>query len=146
MIEEVGTVTRVEGVMAIVAVRKKSSCEGCTAGGACKTTSEGVEIEAYNPVHAKVGQTVKLSIKPYTYLKGAMLVYGFPVIALIAGAILGKNIAQTYLETINSDLIAAIFGFSALILSILGIKIWSKKLDTKTEYKPVIEEIINHGT
>jgi len=146
MIEEVGTVTRVEGVMASVSVKKKNSCEGCTAGGACKTTSEGAEIEAFNPVHAKAGQTVKLSIKPYTYLKGTMLVYGIPVVALIGGAILGKNIAETYLENINSDMIAAITGFSSLIASLIGIKIWSKNIETKTEYKPVIEEIINNGT
>jgi len=146
MIEEVGTVTRVEGIMASVAVKKKSSCEGCTAGGACKTTSEGAEIEALNPLHAQVGQTVKLAIKPYTYLKGTMLVYGIPVVALIGGAILGKNFAETYLEKINSDLIAAIAGFASLIVSLIGIKIWSKNIDTKTEYKPVIEEILNHGT
>lgn len=146
MIEEIGTVTSVEGIMAKVAIQKKSSCDGCTAGGACKTTPDGIEIEALNHIHAGEGQTVRISIKPYTYLKGTMLMYGMPVVVLIAGAILGKNIGELYFQDISSDLIAAIVGFALLILSLIGIKIWSNKLETKTEYQPVIEEILNRGT
>jgi sigma-E factor negative regulatory protein RseC len=138
MIEEVGTVTKVEGIMASVAVRKKSSCDGCTAGGACKTTAEGAEIEAVNTVHAIEGQTVRISIQPYTYLKGTMLIYGVPVVLLITGAIIGKNIGEEYMPAVNSDLVAAILGFSFLFLSLIGIKIWSTNISTKTEYKPVI--------
>jgi sigma-E factor negative regulatory protein RseC len=143
MIEEVGTVTKVEGIMASVAVSKKSSCDGCTAGGACKTTPEGVEIEAVNTIHAREGQTVRISMKPYTYIKGAMLIYGIPVVLLITGAIIGKNIGEEYVPAVNSDLVAAVMGFSFLFLSLIGIKIWSRNINTKTEYKPVIEEILN---
>ncbi len=143
MIEEIGTVTKVEGIMAKVAVKKKNSCEGCTAGGACKTTGEGAEIEALNQVHAIEGQTVRIAIQPYTYLKGTMLIYGMPVVLLITGAIIGKNIGEKYLPAVNSDLVAAILGFSFLILSLIGIRIWSKNISTKKEYKPVIEEILN---
>ncbi len=143
MIEEVGTVTKVEGVTALVAVKKKSSCDGCTAGGACKTTADGAEIEAINPIHAKEGQTVKLSMQPYTYLKGSMLIYGMPVVILITGAIIGKNIGEKYITGVDSDLVAAVLGFSCLLLSFIGIKIWSRNISSKTEYKPVIEEIIS---
>ncbi len=146
MINETGTVTEVDGIMAKVAVQKKNSCEGCTAGGACKTTAEGAEIEALNPVHAEVGQTVRISIAPYTYLKGTMLVYGIPVVALIAGAIAGKNIGEKYFADMNSDMFAAIAGFGLLVLSLLGIKLWSNKMESNTEYKPVIEEVVDQTT
>jgi sigma-E factor negative regulatory protein RseC len=143
MIEEIGIVTKTDGIMARVAVQKKGTCEGCAVKGVCETQGEGAEIEAINAIHAKVGQTVKVSIKPQVYLKGTMMVYGIPLIALIAGAIFGKNIGETYFHGTNSDLIAAIAGFGALILSFLFIKIWARSFETKTEYKPVIEEIIN---
>jgi len=65
---------------------------------------------------------------------------------LIAGAIFGKNIGETHFHGTNSDLIAAIAGFGALILSFLFIKIWANSFETKTEYKPVIEEIITEAT
>ncbi|RJQ49922.1 MAG: hypothetical protein C4526_12810 [Nitrospiraceae bacterium] len=142
MMEETGIVTKTEGIMAKVAVQKRGTCEGCGARGVCETTEGGMEIDALNPVQAKVGQTVKVSIKPSTYLKGTMLVYGIPLTALIAGAIIGKNIGETYMKETGSDLIAAIAGFGALIISFFGIKIWTRKAETKTEYKPVIEEII----
>ena len=147
MIEETGIVTKTEGIIARVAVQKKGTCEGCAVKGVCETQGESSEIEAMNPIHAKVGQAVKVSIKPQVYLKGTMLVYGIPLVALIAGAIFGKNIGETYFSGTNSDLIAAIAGFGALILSFLLIKVWTRSFETKTEYKPVIEEIIeNQGS
>jgi len=142
MVEEIGIVTKTEGLTAKVAVQKKGTCEGCGAKGVCETTEAGMEIEALNPINAKEGQTVKVSIKPSVYLKGTMLVYGFPLVAMFAGAIIGKNIGETYMKETSSDLIAAIAGFGALIISFMGVKIWSHRAETKPEYKPVIEEII----
>ena len=146
MIEEIGIVTKTDGIMAKVAVQKKGTCEGCGVKGVCETQGGGAEIEAINTIHAKVGQTVKVSIKPQVYLKGTMMVYGIPLIALIAGAIFGKNMGEKYFSGTSSDMIAAIAGFGSLILSFLFIKIWANSFETKTEYKPVIEEIITEAT
>jgi sigma-E factor negative regulatory protein RseC len=85
MIEEIGVVTKTEGVTAKVAVQKKGTCEGCAVKGVCETQGEGTEIEAFNPVNAKVGQTVKVSIKPQVYLRGTILVYGIPLVILLQG-------------------------------------------------------------
>lgn len=142
MIEETGVVIKAEGITARVAVQKRGTCEGCAAQGVCETTEGGMEIEVLNPINARVGQVVKISMKPSVYLKGTMLVYGVPLAALIAGAIIGKNIGETYLKETSSDMIAAITGFGALIISFLGIKIWTSSAETKTEHKPVIEEIL----
>jgi sigma-E factor negative regulatory protein RseC len=143
MIEEIGIVKKTEGITAKVVVQKKSMCEGCTVQGTCESTGEGMEIEALNPLQAKEGQTVKVSMKPETYLKGSMLVYGLPLVLFFAGAIAGKNIGEEYFKDMNSDLIAAIGAFGALILSLAGIKLWSLKAEKKTEYRPVIEEIVS---
>lgn len=142
MIEETGVVTKTEGIMARVLVQKRGSCESCAATGVCETAEGGMEIEALNPVHAEVGQKVKVSIRPQAYLRGTMLIYGIPLTALIAGAILGKNIGEKYIGWPDSDIIAAILGFTAFFVAFLAARSWSKKAETKTEYKPVIEEII----
>jgi len=142
MIEEVGIVTKVEGMNARVAVEKKAACDGCTASGTCETKGEKMEIEALNIARAKEGQTVRISIKPQTYLRGSMLVYGLPLVFFIAGAISGKYAGEEYFKDTNSDIIAAIGGFGSLILSLFGVKIWAKKTESKTEDKPVIEEIV----
>jgi sigma-E factor negative regulatory protein RseC len=143
VIEDVGIVTKTDGIMAKVIVQKRGMCEGCTAKGTCEPTEQGMEIDAMNPIRAEVGQTVQVSLKPQTYLKGSMLFYGLPLVIFIAGAILGKNIGEEYLKETSSDLVAAIAGFTALILSLLGVRMWSKKAETKLEYKPIIEKIIN---
>jgi sigma-E factor negative regulatory protein RseC len=142
MIEDIGVVTKTDGVTASIIVQKKGFCDGCAAKGTCESTEEGMEIKALNTVQAKVGQTVKVSLGPQTYLKGTILVYGIPLIAFIGGAIMGKIIALEYLNGTDSDLVAVATGFTVFIISLFGIKIWAKKAASKTEYKPFIEDIV----
>jgi len=138
--EEIGLVKSVEGMYAKVDVPRKSTCEVCTIE-TCKPGEQSMEIEALNPVKAKVGQKVKVVMKPYTYLKGSFIVYGIPALALVLGAILGKFLSS-YFKEIGPDVLSAILGFSAFTTSFVAIKLWSKRLEKKVEYKPVIEEIL----
>lgn len=141
--EETGVVLSVQGDIARVLVQKRGACEGCAAAGTCKPSEETAELEAFNPIGAKVGQTVRLALKPQLYLKTSLIVYGIPAVSLVAGAIIGKNIGEIYFKGIDSDIIAAAIGFGALIISFFIIKLWSNKVERKEEYKPVIEEIIS---
>ncbi|MCE5194625.1 MAG: SoxR reducing system RseC family protein [Nitrospiraceae bacterium] len=140
--EEIGIVKSIDGVLAKVSVPKKSICEGCTAG-TCKPDAQTMEIDAVNKVNASIGQKVRVVINSYTYLGGSIIVYGLPAIALIAGAIIGKDVVSPKMSDMNSDLVSAIFGFGAFLLSFIVIKLWSMKAEKKTESRPVIEEILN---
>ena len=142
MVDEIGVVTEVEGVTAKVLVRKKGMCDGCAVGGTCKSTEKGMEINALNQVSARTGQTVRVSIGPQAYLKESILVYGMPLVFFIAGTIAGKTSAGKYFAGINSDLAAAAGGIIALALSLLLIKIWSGRAESRAGNRPVIEEII----
>ncbi|NCO82854.1 MAG: SoxR reducing system RseC family protein [Nitrospirae bacterium] len=139
--DEIGIVKSTAGAFAKVSVPEKSGCEGCTAG-ACKPEEQSMEIDALNKAGAKAGQRVRVVIKSYTYLKGSMLVYGIPAIALITGAVLGKEIFSSQFKDTNPDILSAIFGFGLFLISFLGVKLWSLTADKKTETKPVIEEIL----
>lgn len=141
MIEEIGVVKSIDGIMARVNVPKKSACEGCTAG-ICKPDEQSMEIEAFNQAGAKPGQKVRVAIKSYAYVKGSMLVYGFPAISLVIGAVLGKEVFSRFFTGIDSDMLSAIFGFSAFILSFIFIRFWMNKSSKKVESRPVIEEIL----
>jgi sigma-E factor negative regulatory protein RseC len=142
MIEEQGVVIKTDGTIARILVQKRGACEGCAATGVCETSDEGMEIDALNSVNAKVGQKVKVSITSQTYLKGTLLIYGLPLVSLITGAIIGKNIGEEFITGINSDITAALLGFAAFIAVFLFIRGWIRKAETKTEYRPVIDEII----
>ncbi len=142
--EEIGVVKSIEGVTAVVVVAKRSVCQQCRQG-TCHLTEEGAEINAINTVRAEVGQRVRVVLKPYTYLKGTLIVYGLPALSLVIGAVLGKEVFAGYMKDIEPDLVSAIFAFSAFGISFLAVKLWSMRAEGKVEYKPVIEEILKEG-
>jgi sigma-E factor negative regulatory protein RseC len=141
VMEEVGVIVSIHGMTAKVTVPRKSACEGCSAG-TCKPSEKTMELEALNPIKATVGQTVRVVMKPYSYLRGSIIVYGIPALALVIGAILGKEVFSKYFRGIDPDVVSAFFGFGACIIFFLFVKIWSNKVEKKHELKPVIEEVI----
>lgn len=141
MIEEIGIVTSTDGTTAHVNVPKKTACEGCTAG-TCTAGEQSMEIVAFNKAGAEAGQKVKVLIHSSTYMKGAMIIYGIPALALVLGAVFGKEFMPELLTGRDPDILSAIFGFSFLGLSFVGVKIWSNLKGDNTETRPVIEEIL----
>lgn len=139
--EEIGVVISTQGPFAKVAVERKSVCDQCTAG-TCHITGQGAELEALNNARAKEGQKVRVVLKPYSYLKGSLIVYGLPLLALILGAVAGKELMADRFKGMDPDMVSAIFAFGAFVLSFLVVFIWSRRAEKKTELKPVIEEIL----
>jgi sigma-E factor negative regulatory protein RseC len=139
--EEIGIIKDIKGLLAKVSVPRKNACEGCTAG-ICKPEEQSMEIEALNPVNASVGQKVRITIKPYTYLRGSIIVYGVPAIALIMGAIFGKEVFSSYYNKLDPDIVSAVVGFVAFIIAFICIKLWSRRVEKKGESTPIIEEIL----
>ena len=142
MVEEVGVVTSVDGLTARVNVPKKSACEGCTAG-VCMTGEQSMEIVALNKAGAKAGQKVKVNIHSNVYMKSAMIIYGIPALALILGAVLGKEVMAGFFMGTDPDVLSAVFGFGFLGLSFVAVKIWANRKTSEAESSPVIEEILD---
>lgn len=140
--EEIGIVKSLAGSIAVVVVERKSACDQCKAG--CKVTEEGAVVEAINLAKAKIGQKVRIVMKPYTYLKGSIIIYGIPALALIIGAIIGKEFLTSLhlFAGLDPDTVSAICGFGAFVLSFLIVKFWSAKIEKRVEFKPVIQEIL----
>ncbi len=142
MTEEIGVVKSLDGITAKVIVPRKSACDGCTLG-TCKPDDQSMEIETFNQAGAKIGQKVKVTMKTFTYMKGSMLVYGIPAVSLVIGAVLGKEFFSRFFTGIDSDVLSAIFGFCALAVSFIIVRIWINKASKRVETKPIIEEILN---
>ncbi|MGW8273377.1 MAG: SoxR reducing system RseC family protein [Thermodesulfovibrionales bacterium] len=138
--DEVGVVKEAGPVHAVVVVDRRSACDQCKMG--CKVTGEGAEIEALNLAHARVGQTVRVRMRPYTYLKGSLLLYGIPALALVTGAIVGRELLAPLLGVLDRDLVSALSGLVLCFVSFLLARIISSRIEKKVEYKPVIEEIL----
>jgi sigma-E factor negative regulatory protein RseC len=142
MIEEEGVVAEIEGDMAKVELLKKSACEQCSASGICHPGDKEY-MEAANPLNAKKGQKVKVVIAPQVYLQASIILYGTPMAALIAGAILAKNIAGRYGNEHYSDLWAFIVGMGCMVVSFFFIRVYNNKVAKTQKYKPVIVEILS---
>lgn len=140
--EETGLVIKVEGNRAFVAVERKSACEGCPASSICKPGEEGSIIEAINEAGAKIGDRVNVSLKAFSYLKGSIIVYGIPTICLIAGAIIGKEILKNFIS-LDPELLSAIGGLGAFGISFFIVKLFSRRVERKKEYIPVVERILS---
>ena len=140
--EEIGVVKNINGTIANVLVsRQASPCENCTPD-ICTIPEKGLETEAINKIGAKVGQKVKIVMTTDTFYKGALLMCVLPIAALIGGAIAGKMYLPVYINVKDSELLAAIGGFIALILSVVVIIIIMSRLNKKTEHKSFIESIM----
>ncbi|MBF0319810.1 MAG: SoxR reducing system RseC family protein [Nitrospirae bacterium] len=148
VMEETGVVKSIDGVTATVLVQKTKTCEGCKESQSCGIAGNGedqsqtVEIAALNIAGARVGQTVRVVAKSYTYVKGTLLVYGLPAVALLLGAIAGKYMLADMFKSSNPEILSAFGGFSAFLVSFIILKLISRRLERKTENTPVIEHII----
>jgi sigma-E factor negative regulatory protein RseC len=141
--DSTGVVKELQGAKAIVLVQRESACDSCASGSSCKGTKHGAEIEAYNPVGAAPGDMVKISFKAFTYLKGSILVYGIPAVALVIGAVVGKELLAGYWPALDPDLASAMAAFGFMGISLLFVKLLIKRFEKKKELVPVIEEIIS---
>ena len=142
MIEEEGIVMETHDGLAQVAILAKSACEKCASASVCHPEGEDSYMEASNPLGAKKGQKVKVVLAPQVYLKASIIVYGIPMAAFVAAAIIGKNLAIRFGSEANSDLWAFAAGMVCLVISFFFIRGYNKKVERTREYKPVIVEIL----
>ena len=142
MIEEEGIVMETQGDLAKIAIVTKSACEKCASASTCHPEGGDSLMEAANPLNAKKGQRVKIILAPQIYLKAAIIIYGIPVTAFIAAAIIVKNLTTGSLGERGSDLWAFFGGMASLVVSFFFIRSYNKKVEKTQEYKPTIVEIL----
>lgn len=140
--EEIGVVESVDGAVAKVLIGRKRGCCELYDKGACDIPADGIVTEAVNLARAKAGQKVKITMKSYTYIKGAFILYVLPVSALFLGAILGKVYLPGFVNGVDSELLAALGGFLAFLASLILVKALSVRMDRRTENKSVIVKIL----
>jgi len=141
---EKGIVTKIGAKTAWVQTTKSSSCASCSARGSCNPLAEGKEmnVEAINSVGAKVGDRILLNIATSSLLKASFLLYVFPVLCLLAGAIVGQRIAMMY--DLNESAFSALSAFLFFFVAFVLIRSKGNKLSEMDKYKPEIIRIIKH--
>ncbi len=139
MITEEGFVTKKTGAAtAWVKTVPNSACKSCAAHGSCEAAKEG-EVEAINEAGANEGDFVIVGFESGSLVKVAMMLYIFPVICMLAGAIAGSMLAPDY--GMDESALSAIFAFSAFIISFIFIRLTNEKMFGSSKYKAKIIRI-----
>ncbi|MCF8110816.1 MAG: SoxR reducing system RseC family protein [Desulfobacteraceae bacterium] len=138
MARQIGVVTEVKENSAMVKTQHAPACQGCSQQGACHLMGGGkeIEVEALNPVHAKAGDTVTLEYGSGRRLGLSLLIYIFPVFALVIGAVLGNYSAPAL--GADPSMLAAVIGFIGLLLALGLLLAMEKKAKQSDKYKPTI--------
>ena len=142
MATEQGIVIKADSRAAWVKTVKSGDCAGCTARGSCHSMGNSAEreVKAINAAGAKEGDRILLLFETSSLLKATFLLYVFPILLLIIGAVLGQEMAPR-LDFSPSGL-SALTGFSFFFTAVLIVKIRANKMALKKEYRPKVIKIL----
>jgi len=142
---EEGIVIQVSPPTARIKTTRSGACESCASRGSCSTIGGGkeMEVEALNPVGAKVGDCVVINFESSALLKISFLLYVFPILCMIAGAVLGQQLAP--LLNLKGSTASIIFAILFFMLAFGFIKFRSTRMAQKDIYRPKITRVLKRA-
>ena len=140
--KQTGVVIGIEGDKAKIKMQRHTACGDC---GACQVSKSqlNVTLEAENHVGAVKGDFVEVDMETMDFLSAVILVYLFPLIAMVIGIFAGyygTMLAGVADKTAQG--IGGVAGILAAALTYLFIKTKEDKLKGMKKYKPVISGIV----
>jgi sigma-E factor negative regulatory protein RseC len=102
-----------------------------------------MEVEALNDLGAVAGDQVQIRFDTGKLMGISFFIYIFPVLMLIAGAVLGQRMAPLY--QMNESTASALAGFGFFGVAFLVIRLGGSALAGKREYQPRIAKIVSRG-
>lgn len=108
---EEGIVKESKDGIATVVISNSDNCEECTAKLYCKPgNTKQRSLTVNDPLGVNVGDSVKVSIKGSQILRVSFLIYGMPLILILAGLFLGMQVFQ-----INKELFSTLFAVGLVL-------------------------------
>ena len=138
MITENGIVTRTNKSTAWIKTIRSGACEGCSSKDSCGTSHSSKEliVTVKNTLGVEAGDQVVIGLETKPMLILTFFLYVFPILLLIAGAIIGDSLAP--LLNMNKSFCAMILGFAFFGVAFLIIRNKQAKLTEKDEFKPFL--------
>jgi sigma-E factor negative regulatory protein RseC len=120
-VREQGVITRVISPELVeVACQRSEACKNCQA---CHDVGENMmAIEAVNQVKAKKDDVVEFELSSQEMIKGSLIVFVVPMLALITGYLLTVKLFQV------AELLGVLGGLVAMGLSYVGISWYDKRV------------------
>ena len=134
---EIGVVEKVENGMAVIRLTQGESCHACGARLVCTPgEAQGRSLTATDPIGVRMGDRVQVSISGRSVLTATFLLYGAPLILLLAGVIAGMNWFTRYAE-----LFSLLFGIGLVVLYALFLYFYSR-LQSRNQAKNINPTIV----
>ncbi len=130
--------------VAQVRCQRRSACDSCVAKSACgndvlnelspQKSDFLLQIESITPL--KIGQIIEIGLPEKSFLHSVALAYLFPLIILLCTTFLSEIF-------IDNELFRAFLVIFNTALSFLFIRIYAKKIQKKSAYKPILLRVLN---
>ena len=144
MLTEEGVIEKIMNRKAEIRLLKISACSRCEQHGSCEVFSGKAKlIEVPNDLQAEVGDRVEVSMPENSLMKISLLVYLFPVIALIVGACMGQSWAEVF--NMPSSLASVVGGGFAMACAFWVLRWFERSGRVKDEYHPRMTRILFSG-
>ena len=136
---ENGKVVSTNNDRAEVEVAARGECEHCTAHGICNWTGTTTrKVLTVNKVGARTGDVVELETVEGTGAKSNLLVFGIPVVLMVAGVLVGGLV-------LRKDLWSGILAGVGLALGLGIVKVIDIAVNRSGRGLPVIVRRIDEG-
>jgi sigma-E factor negative regulatory protein RseC len=139
MITENGIVTDANLSLAWVRTIRSGTCESCSSKDNCGTSHSNKKemvIAVKNTLNVQKGDQVVIGVDSKSLLVVTFLLYVFPVILLISGALIGNSIA--FVLRLNPSVAALIIGILFFCGAFFIIRKKSRTFSAKESYKPFL--------
>ncbi|HEX9970584.1 MAG TPA: SoxR reducing system RseC family protein [bacterium] len=136
MENEVGTIVKIKQGKMLIELNSGGQCNLCGAAEACVPVNDaGRKITLpYSNTNLKVGNKVRIIIKPKIRIISAVMVFVIPILFLIIGYFIGIKIFET-------ENLAIVFSFVGLLLSFGLLWMINKIISNGQNFIPAIVEL-----
>ena len=142
---ECGIIVEIRARMALVEASAGEACAACSSRGSCSLIGGESKRRLWmeNRAGGRKGDTIEFAIAPGAVVRMSLLLYAFPVVALIAGMFAGMALAPRL--GLDADLAAALFGAGGFALSFGIVKAISAILARGKSFQPVMIRVLGDG-
>jgi len=150
MIEEQAQVIEIKGSVLFLQAQTQSACGSCAANKGCGTSllskivgRKFTHFQADNSVNADVGDTVVVGLSEDALLKGSLVMYVIPILAMLLFALLADYFLAA--ATQYRDLMTAATAIMGLVFGSLVSKWYFSRQSSVHLFAPVVlRKIIAH--
>ncbi|MFW2440730.1 MAG: SoxR reducing system RseC family protein [Arenicellales bacterium] len=145
LVEEQGVVVSLQGRYAsISSLTQSGGCQSCTSKGICGSAlmqplfgGKQRLLVAENSINARPGDQVTIGLNRIALVLSSLMVYLFPLLMLILGAITGEAIANSAgIE--NAEFVSILSALGSALLAFIGVSRIVRSRYFSTLFQPVV--------